>query len=109
MALGRKTGGRKKGSLNKSPVLISEICAQECFDPVRFMIRTAKNPRVPIQTRLDAASKLLPYLHAKPVNPQDIPQGTLFEVNIVQAGSRPEIPPQLPVPMEALDIKVNRL
>jgi hypothetical protein len=106
MALGRKTGGRVKGSKNIMPLAVSEICAQEHYDPIRDIIRIAKKRKQSEETRLDAASKILPYLYAKPTNPSDVPQGTFFQVTILQAGAVPEAPAQLP---EALDIKVNRL
>lgn len=106
MATGRKTGGRKKGSLNKTPLLISEICAQECFDPVRFAIRVAKNPKVAIETRLRASEGLYPYLYSKMANPLDgVVQGTTFQLVLLDA-SKPA-PLELPPASQAVEITLD--
>ena len=66
MARGQKTGGRRKGSLNKSTQAMQQHFASQQSDdatPLDFLISAYRDPSVPIALRIHAAGKAAPFLH----------------------------------------------
>ena len=66
MARGRKTGGRRKGSLNQRTLAMQEHVASALADnatPLDFLISIYRNPGLPIELRVHAAAKAAPYIH----------------------------------------------
>jgi hypothetical protein len=71
----KKTGGRKKGTPNKRTAALREALLAE-FKlsggmPLDVMLTVMRNPALPLQLRLDAAKKALPFCHPKlaPIQP----------------------------------------
>lgn len=65
MAQGRKTGGRRKGSLNRTTKEQREAVAQSGETPLDFMLRVMRDENAP-QARRDAmAIAAAPYVHAR--------------------------------------------
>jgi hypothetical protein len=68
MAKGRKTGGRQKGSLNKSTLARQKALADlvvDSKDPVSFFTSIMRDETAPFEKREAAADRLLPYFHPK--------------------------------------------
>jgi hypothetical protein len=73
MAVGRKTGGRKKGSMNKAPRERAERAAASGLLPHEFLLAVCRGEvfdgHVPsFDERLDAAGKAAPYYAPKLAN-----------------------------------------
>lgn len=63
-----KTGGRKKGSLNRVNQEKQKIIKQLCppgDDPMTFWVHLLKDPATPLDIRLTVARDLAPYAHPK--------------------------------------------
>jgi hypothetical protein len=60
-----KTGGRKKGSLNKNNQTVLEQCAATGQTPLDFLIEQMRNEENPKDFRADCANKAAPYIHRK--------------------------------------------
>lgn len=67
MAVGRKTGGRKKGTLNRCTAKLKELAAELPVgdSPLDFLTAVYRNPELPLDVRLDAAGKAAPYMHPR--------------------------------------------
>jgi hypothetical protein len=65
MARGFKTGGRKKGSLNKITSLMKESVAATGETPLAYMLRMMRDPDQPPERRDEMAKAAAPYLHPK--------------------------------------------
>lgn len=65
MAVGRKTGGRKKGTPNKATAKKAAEIAKSGQTPLEFMLTTMRNSSRPFDIRLDAAKSAAPYVHPK--------------------------------------------
>ena len=69
MAKGRKTGGRKPGSLNEATLGVKEILARVCTEQVQEKDwrkrRSHKDPRI----ALEGFKLAQAYMHGKPVQP----------------------------------------
>jgi len=68
MARGRKkgthkTGGRKKGSLNRKTIL--NKAAKQGITPLDYMLKVMRNQKAKTQRRDDMAKAAAPYLHAR--------------------------------------------
>ncbi len=68
MAVGRKkgthkTGGRKKGSLNRKTIL--NKAAKEGATPLEYMLRVMRDRKAKTVRRDDMAKAAAPYLHAR--------------------------------------------
>jgi hypothetical protein len=65
MADGRKTGGRRKGSLNQRTRVMQENIAAlaENSTPLDLLMSVYRNPELPIEIRVHAAAKAAPYVH----------------------------------------------
>lgn len=71
---GKKYGGRKKGTPNKSTKEIRELAKELDADPVEFLLRVMMNDKgwlgikgkdIPLFARQSAARDAAPYIHAK--------------------------------------------
>lgn len=65
MAKGYKTGGRKKGSLNKSTLTMLGLIASYKFDPIDELIEIVDDEETPIDTKANICLGLLPYFYLK--------------------------------------------
>jgi hypothetical protein len=65
MALGFKTGGRKKGSLNKKTILRAQAAQKMGLTPLEFLLSVMADETKDIAARLDAAKSAAPYVHAR--------------------------------------------
>lgn len=66
MPLGRKTGGRKKGTPNKTPAAKREaILNSGAETPLDYMLRIMRDKDADTDRRDDMAKAAAPYLHAK--------------------------------------------
>ncbi len=67
MALGRKTGGRSKGTPNKRTQQIADIIQKKrpSFNPILKMVDIIQDETVPIDIRAHLLSQLMQYLHPK--------------------------------------------
>lgn len=63
MALGRKTGGRKKGTPNKRPS-VTELIAQSGMDPIQKMMDLMMNS-LDENIQLQSAKELAQYVYKK--------------------------------------------
>ena len=65
MAKGYKTGGRKKGSLNKSTLAMLGLIARFNFDPIDELIKIVDDENTPIEVKVNICLELLPYFYQK--------------------------------------------
>jgi hypothetical protein len=65
MALGRKTGGRIKGTPNKGTLAVAERLEAIGCDPIEGMARIAMDPETPIDLRAKLYSELAQYVAPK--------------------------------------------
>ncbi len=68
MAKGKKTGGRRKGILNKRTVAKREelaLATDAGISPLDFMLNRMRDETADPQERLDAAKAAAPYVHPK--------------------------------------------
>ena len=80
-----KTGGRKKGTPNKSSLAISEKLAELGCDPIAILARICMNEKSPLDARIRCAIELSTYVYPKR-RPLDIsePQGYCEVKTIVE-------------------------
>jgi hypothetical protein len=60
-----KTGGRVVGSVNKRSLQAQEKAQKAGVDPMTFCLRLIGDESLPIQMRLDAAIKIMEFIHPK--------------------------------------------
>ncbi|WP_435018480.1 hypothetical protein TA3x_000454 [Tundrisphaera sp. TA3] len=65
MAKGTKTGGRRKGSINKSRAKIIEGAKQGGEMPLDYMLRVMRDPTADDSRRDEMAKSASPYFHSK--------------------------------------------
>jgi hypothetical protein len=65
MALGRKTGGRVKGTPNKGTLAVAERLEAIGCDPIEAMARIAMDIKTPIDLRTKLYSELAQYIAPK--------------------------------------------
>jgi hypothetical protein len=68
MALGRKTGGRQKGTPNRATLVAREMVAEALAGgptPLEFLIETMRGEREPTPMQLQAATVALAYVHPR--------------------------------------------
>ena len=65
MALGRKTGGRAKGSPNKVTAAKAVAIAASGLTPLDFMLAVLRDEARDHVERMDAAKSAAPYVHAR--------------------------------------------
>jgi hypothetical protein len=65
VALGRKTGGRTKGTPNKATAQKAAAIAASGLSPLDFMLQLMRDETQPIGIRADAAKNAAPYVHPR--------------------------------------------
>jgi hypothetical protein len=100
MALGRKTGGRQKGTKNKKNralaaeiaqrALVSKYCDSTPLDVMLDIMRSTDNPEL----RLQAAARAAPYVHRQLKSVEQTGEGSNVRVEIgwMMPGN-PALPP----------------
>lgn len=68
MAIGKKTGGRQRGTPNKASAAKAQEIAASGLTPLDFMLQVLRDESNTQDVRLDAASKAAPYVHPKLAN-----------------------------------------
>ena len=73
---GERRGGRQKGTPNKKTVLKDAVflaaAAGADVSPLDFMLGLMRDPKVPVDLRLDMAVAAAPFVHAKPQAPRQV-------------------------------------
>jgi hypothetical protein len=74
---GERRGGRKLGTPNKKTLLrnafIDAVAADPNLLPLDFFLRLMHQPTLPLAIRVHAAEEALPFVHAKPRPPKQLP------------------------------------
>jgi hypothetical protein len=65
MAIGKKTGGRQKGSRNKATARREKEIAKGGDTPLEYMLKVMRNPKASTDRRDDMAKAAAPYVHPK--------------------------------------------
>lgn len=65
MAVGKKTGGRKKGTPNKATARREREIAKSGPTPLEYMLEVMRNPKADNARRDDMAKAAAPYVHPK--------------------------------------------
>jgi hypothetical protein len=65
MALGRKTGGRKKGSRNKRPRELIERIEASGLVPLEYMLSVMRDENQPQEVRMEMAKAAAPFVHPR--------------------------------------------
>lgn len=65
MALGKKTGGRKKGSRNKASAEREAVVAASGLTPLDYLLTTLRDAKADPRDRFDAAKAAAPYIHPR--------------------------------------------
>ena len=60
-----KTGGRRKGSINKKTRTIADHARQEGLTPLEYLCGIVRDEKQPQAVRMQAAEKALPYMHPR--------------------------------------------
>lgn len=98
MAKGKKTGGRRKGSLNKKPskdtlaAQVAEKAAEAGLMPLDYMLNRLRDEKADPAERMDAAKAAAPYVHRRLVATDLTTDGKPLPTSVVQniyAGPKP--------------------
>jgi hypothetical protein len=65
MAIGLKTGGRRKGSKNKAAAAKAAAVAASGLTPLDFMLQVMRDEKAETALRLDAGKAAAQYVHPK--------------------------------------------
>lgn len=65
MAIGKKTGGRKKGTPNKATAAKAAEIAESGLTPLDYMLGIMRDEEKPADMRFEAAKAAAPYVHPK--------------------------------------------
>ena len=65
MAVGKKTGGRKKGTPNKRTQALAVEAVGEGETPLAYLLGVMRDMERDVAVRLEAAKAAAPYVHAK--------------------------------------------
>lgn len=65
MAIGKKTGGRQKGSRNKATARREREIAKGGDTPLEYMLKVMRNAKADATRRDDMAKAAAPYVHPK--------------------------------------------
>lgn len=65
MALGRKTGGRRKGASNRRTREIADKAAAVGLTPLEYLLSLMRDGDQTLAVRLDAAKAAAPYIHPR--------------------------------------------
>ena len=60
-----KTGGRKRGTPNKSTAILRDELAELHFSPGRVLVSIAENPKTADDLKIQICAILMPYVYAK--------------------------------------------
>jgi len=84
--LGRKTGGRQKGSKNKKKREVIQRAKDAGLMPLDYMLQVMRDETQPPERRDDMAKSAAPYLHPKrtPENRQGESQTYVLVTNVDQ-------------------------
>jgi hypothetical protein len=63
MALGRKTGGRKKGVANRRTQEIADKAAANGLLPLDYLLGVMRDEGIELAVRMEAAKAAAPFLH----------------------------------------------
>ena len=72
MALGRKTGGRQKGSVNKATASIRDAAREYTLDALKTLVEVMNDDQQPAPARVSAANALLDRGYGKPHQSVDL-------------------------------------
>jgi hypothetical protein len=96
VALGQKTGGRRKGTPNKRTQQVAEVLRELDCDPIRGMAKIAANKRHPIELRAKMYIELARYVYPKRKAVDGFHEGTdepfKFTLNIGDRGKGDALP-----------------
>lgn len=87
MAVGRKTGGRKPGSLNKSTVDVKEAAQAFTKDAIETLASIMRGTDQPAAARVAAAGVLLDRGHGKSKQEVDVAVDGGLTIEVVQFGA----------------------
>lgn len=65
MVIGKKTGGRKKGTPNKATAAKAAEIAESGLTPLDYMLGIMRDEEKPADMRFEAAKAAAPYVHPK--------------------------------------------
>lgn len=65
MAVGKKTGGRQKGTPNRATARREKEIARSGTTPLEYMLKVMRNPKASTDRRDDMAKAAAPYVHPK--------------------------------------------
>lgn len=65
MALGKKTGGRRKGAANKKTQEIANAAAATGLTPLEYMLKILQDEQADTHRRDDMAKAAAPYIHPR--------------------------------------------
>ena len=65
MAIGRKTGGRQKGTPNRATTARQVEIAASGLTPLEYLLGIMRDEELPIELRFEAAKAAAPYVHPK--------------------------------------------
>ena len=101
MAKGKKTGGRRKGSRNKSTIALEQELAASGETPKEYMLRVMRDPKVDDHRRDEMAKAVAPYVHPRlatipHIAESEKPIPLVARVEFVRAIDGRPAPPDLP-------------
>ncbi|MFU0503639.1 hypothetical protein [Pseudaminobacter sp. NGMCC 1.201702] len=65
MAVGKKTGGRQKGTPNRATARREREISKSGMTPLEYMLKVMRNPKADAGRRDDMAKAAAPYVHPK--------------------------------------------
>lgn len=96
MALGRKTGGRQKGSRNRATEEARAAAKATGVLPLDYMLTVMRDPKADNRRRDAMAMAAAPYIHPKistimpkPIADPDKPEFDMIEVEFVRPDPQP--------------------
>src|SRR4051794_28127042 len=96
MAVGYKTGGRVRGTLNKRTQELQALAEGMPQDgtPLAFLMSVFQNPGIPINLRIDAAARAAPFVHprlsaATLKGDEESPLQVVTQINLVPVEPEP--------------------
>jgi hypothetical protein len=96
MALGRKTGGRQKGAVNRATAEARAAAEATGILPLDYMLSVMRNENLDMAKRVDMAKAAAPYLHPKmsPVEAKSNEQSGAEVDGITVRFVRPRLQPE---------------
>jgi hypothetical protein len=65
MTVGRKTGGRRKGTPNRATAAVAAAVAEAGLTPLAYLLTVMRDEAQPTEIRLDAARAAAPFVHPR--------------------------------------------